>query len=407
MSKPFLLFQGPVATRSGYGDHSRDLLASLFKMDKYDIKVIPTRWGNTPQNQLNPQTEIGKKIIESVVTQVSKQPDVYIQVTVANEFRPIGKYNIGITAGVETTVAPKSFIDGCNLMDLIIVPSRFTKTTLENTSYDEKDKRTGQLIAQHKISKPIEVLHEGVELEKWQAPKKVDKFLEDIKTDFNYLVVGHWLQGDLGQDRKDIGMTIKTFCTVFKDIPKKDQPGLILKTSTAGFSVMDRENISKNIGKTNNFEYQVTNIMEINSKKFKSIGFALMDGPFFSFLPMGNKKNTQVLYHVTHSVLKKSLSDKFKYSWLKKNKVLRDNIKRSNSNTLQDLKKYFPSMDVKKINKNYISSRVLLPRTKKTAKRISYLTESSKNYFEIFSGKVDHSVDIANKLYKRIYKILN
>ena len=165
--------------------------------------------------------------------------------------------------------------------------------------------------------------------------------------------------------------------------------------------------ISKNIGKTNNFEYQVTNIMEINSKKFKSIGFALMDGPFFSFLPMGNKKNTQVLYHVTHSVLKKSLSDKFKYSWLKKNKKLKDNIKRSNSNTLQDLKKYFPSMDIKKINKNYISSRVLLPRTKKTAKRISYLTESSKNYFEVFSGKVDHSVDIANKLYKRINKILN
>ena len=165
--------------------------------------------------------------------------------------------------------------------------------------------------------------------------------------------------------------------------------------------------ISKNIGKTNNFEYQVTNIMEINSKKFKSIGFALMDGPFFSFLPMGNKKNTQVLYHVTYSVLKKSLSDEFKYSWLKKNKVLRDNIKRSNSNTLQDLKKYFPSMDIKKINKNYISSRVLLPRTKKTAKRISYLKENSKNYFEVFSGKVDHSVDIANKLYKKIYKILN
>ena len=64
-------------------------------------------------------------------------------------------------------------------------------------------------------------------------------------------------------------------------------------------------------------------------------------------------------------------------------------------------------MDVKKINKNYISSRVLLPRTKKTAKRISFLKENSKNYFEIFSGKVDHSVDIANKLYKRIYKILN
>ena len=62
-------------------------------------------------------------------------------------------------------------------------------------------------------------------------------------------------------------------------------------------------------------------------------------------------------------------------------------------------------MDIKKINKNYISSRVLLPKTKKTAKRISYFKERTKNYFEIFSGKVDHSVDIANKLYKKIYKI--
>ena len=63
-------------------------------------------------------------------------------------------------------------------------------------------------------------------------------------------------------------------------------------------------------------------------------------------------------------------------------------------------------MDVKRINKNYISARVLLPHTKKkTAKRISYFKESSKNYFEVFSGKVDHSVDIANKLFKKIYKL--
>lgn len=247
MSKPFLLFQGPVATRSGYGDHSRDLLASLFKMDKFDIKVIPTRWGNTPQNQINPQTELGQQILKNVVTKIDKQPDVYVQVTVANEFRPVGKYNIGITAGVETTVAPKSFIDGCNHMDLILVPSRFTKQTLEQTSWDETHKQTGQLIKQHKITKPIEVLPEGVELELYQTPPKIENFLEGLETDFNYLVVGHWLQGELGEDRKDIGMTIQTFCTVFKDLPKKKQPGLILKTSSAGFSVIDREVITKKI----------------------------------------------------------------------------------------------------------------------------------------------------------------
>lgn len=253
MSKPFLLFQAPVATRSGYGDHSRDLLESLMNLDKFDIKVIPTRWGNTPQNQLNPNTKVGKFIIDNIVgNQLNKQPDVFVQVSVANEFQPIGKFNIGITAGVETTVAPKDFIDGCNKMNLILVPSKFTKHVLESTVFDEKDNRTGQIVRQYKIQVPIEVIPEGVDLSIYAEPQKDESFLSDIETDFNYLVVGHWLQGNLGEDRKDIGMTIQTFCTVFKDLPKDKQPGLILKTSSAGFSVMDREQISKKIKEVTN-----------------------------------------------------------------------------------------------------------------------------------------------------------
>ena len=130
MSKPLLVFQGPVATRSGYGDHSRDLLKSLFEMDKFDIKIVPTRWGNTPQNQILGHTEFGKKVLSNLITTLDRQPDVYVQVTVANEFRPIGKFNIGVTAGVETSLVPKEFIDGCNRMNLILVPSTFTKDIL-------------------------------------------------------------------------------------------------------------------------------------------------------------------------------------------------------------------------------------------------------------------------------------
>lgn len=247
MSKPFLLFQAPVATRSGYGDHSRDLLESFLDLDKFDIKVIPTRWGNTPQNQLNPNTKVGKFILENVVTNIDRQPDVFVQISVANEFKKVGKYNIGITAGVETTIAPKEFIDGCNNMDLILVPSKFTKDVLQKTVYDETDKKTNQIVRQYRIEKPIEVIQEGVDLSIYEKSQKDNSFLSNVTTDFNFLVVGHWLQGDLGQDRKDIGMTIKTFCTVFKDLPKDKQPGLILKTSSAGFCVMDRESISKKI----------------------------------------------------------------------------------------------------------------------------------------------------------------
>jgi hypothetical protein len=238
--KPTLVFQGPIFTRSGYGDHCRDLMKSLRKMDKYDIKIIPLRWGNTPQNQVDGESEFGRWMLERVITGVEQKPDVFMQVSVANEFEPKGHYNIGVTAGVETTIAPKDFIDGSNKMDLIIVPSNFTKQNLGGTVYQQKDQATGQIVGEIKVGKPIEVLLEGVDTEIFSKGSGKD-VLDNVKEDFNFLIVGHWLKGSLGQDRKDIGMAIKTFATVFQYLPKDKRPGLIVKTSHAGFSVIDRE----------------------------------------------------------------------------------------------------------------------------------------------------------------------
>ena len=246
MSKPLLLFQAPIATRSGYGDHSRDILKSLFDLDKYDVKIVPTRWGNTPQDQLDPTTEFGQKVLQNITTKLDRTPDIYIQVSVANEFRRVGKYNIGITAGVETTLAPQEFLQGGNQMDLIITPSEFTKDTLLKTKYTQVDKNTQQPVSELKLEKPVEVLFEGVNIDVFNSKSSLS-ILDSVDTDFNFLFVGHWLQGNLGQDRKDTGMMIKTFCTVFKDLPKKQQPGLILKTSAAGFSVGEREIIADKI----------------------------------------------------------------------------------------------------------------------------------------------------------------
>jgi len=240
MNKPTLVFQSPCFTRSGYGDHSRDLLKSLRKMDKYDIKIIPLRWGNTPQNNVDGESDFGRWMLERVITEVSDKPDIFIQVSVANEFSAKGGYNIGITAGVETTICPKDFIDGCNNMDLIIVPSNFTRQNVGGTVYQQKDEASGQIVGEIKVTKPIEVLFEGVDTEIFSKGSGKD-VLENVKEDFNFLIVGHWLKGDLGQDRKDIGMAIKTFATVFQYLPKEKRPGLIVKTSHAGFSVIDRE----------------------------------------------------------------------------------------------------------------------------------------------------------------------
>jgi len=248
MNKPLLVYQAPVFTRSGYGDHARDILRSLFELDKYDVKIVPTRWGNTPQNQADPTTEFGQKMLSNVVTKVDRKPDIFMQMSVANEFEPKGNYNIGITAGVETTVIPKEFIEGANKMDMVIVPSQFTKSLFDKTQFQEQDKQTKQIIRTFKTEKPVEVLFEGVDVDTYvDYPKSDIDILDGIETDFNFLFVGHWLKGKLGQDRKDVGMVIRTFATVFKYLPKDKRPGLILKTSHAGFSVIDRETVREKI----------------------------------------------------------------------------------------------------------------------------------------------------------------
>ena len=244
--KPTLVFQAPVATRSGYGDHARDLLHSLYKLDKFEIKVISTRWGQTPMDALNYDNPFHKWVVDSIVPKIDQKPDIYIQVTVPNEFQPLGFYNIGITAAIETTHCALDWVHGCNRMDLIIVPSEHSKKSLVDTIYNEADKQTNQLIAQHKIQKPIEILFEGFdEMDFGTEYVAHITELDSIKEDFAFLFVGHWLRGDLGEDRKNVGMMIKTFAMAFKN--EKVKPALVLKTSSAGFSVMDREQTIKKI----------------------------------------------------------------------------------------------------------------------------------------------------------------
>jgi hypothetical protein len=243
--KPTLVFQGPVATRSGYGDHARDLLHSLYKLDKFDIKVVSLRWGQTPMDALNYDNEFHKWIIESIIPKVQEKPDIFIQVTVPNEFQPLGFYNIGISAAIETTHSPLDWVHGCNRMDLIIVPSEHSKKSLVDSVYNEQDKATGKLIGQHKLQKPIEVLFEGFNESFGTNDFLYVTELDQIKEDFAFLFVGHWLRGDLGEDRKNVGMMIKTFAMAFKNEKKK--PALVLKTSSAGFSILDREETIKKI----------------------------------------------------------------------------------------------------------------------------------------------------------------
>ena len=251
MSKPLCLVTAPVATRSGYGAHSRDICRALIKLDRYDVKIWPVRWGNTPMNALHIDDPNDKIIIDRLLQspELPNQPEIHIHVVIPNEFSPVAKYNIGITAGLETTACPPQWIEGMNRMNLNIVPSKFVKGTLDSISFDIQDEQTKQVKGVLKNEKPIEVLFEGVDTSIYKKTREFSKSLVDemdkIDETFNFLYVGHWLQGGLGKDRKDTCMLVKVFCETFKNMKRK--PGLIMKTSGAGFSVLDRESLLKKI----------------------------------------------------------------------------------------------------------------------------------------------------------------
>ena len=246
--KPLFVVSCPIDTFSGYGARSRDIVISLIKSNKYDVKVLPQRWGSTPFGFLKADNPDHKLMMDCSLqgNQLPKQPDVWMQITVPNEFQPVGKYNIGVTAGIETTLCDAEWIEGVNRMNLTLVSSEHAKAVFKNSRFEKRSTQTQQVEGIVELNAPVEVLFEGADLNKYKiidlpSDSQILEVLNEIPESFCYLFVGHWIKGDLGEDRKDVSGLIKTFLETFKG--QKTRPALIVKTSSATSSVMDRESI--------------------------------------------------------------------------------------------------------------------------------------------------------------------
>ena len=249
--KQYCVISAPPDTYSGYGARSRDFIKAIYelKKDEWDIQIIPQRWGNTSWGFLEDfKEEWGWMIPLLLKSPMTRQPDVWFQITVPSEFQAVGKVNIGVTAGIETTVCDSSWIEGCNRMNAIFVSSVHAKTVLEATTFAKKDDPNFQI----KLQKPVEVLFEGVDLNKYFHISDEDlpetdlvSDLDEIEEDFCYLYVGHWLQGEIGEDRKNTGKLVQVFLETFKG--KKKKPALIMKTSSATSCIMDRDEMLRKI----------------------------------------------------------------------------------------------------------------------------------------------------------------
>jgi hypothetical protein len=223
----------PIFSRSGYGDHSREILEylTLNESIKSNLKVVPTSWGK------NPNTDDNSDFIEKIrskiysVNEIQDKIDLYIQIGMPNEFKPLGFYNIGITAGAECNRVSQSYIENSNLMDCLIVPSEFTKQTFIDSVYLSNKNES------IKITNAIHVISEFADTKfyyKNNTNNNTLKYISGIKEDFCFLFNGQWnssSENDGG--RKNIKSLIDTFVKTFSN--EVSQPALILKTQTTSF----------------------------------------------------------------------------------------------------------------------------------------------------------------------------
>ena len=242
MSKKTVVIKGPLMTQSGYGVHCRQIFRWLMSREDFNVKCIVTPWGQCSWI-LDHENETIRQIMERTVNENSMEFDLSFQVQLPNEWNPfLAKTNIGVTAAVETDKCNPEWIECCNRMDKVIVPSEFTKEVLVNTGGNSDN---------------IEVIHETYpeifDLEVFERDEYIDNLLNSLETKNNFLVLGQITGMNTFSDRKNLFNTIKAFVEAYKG--KKDV-GLIFKTNVGRNTKIDKtktitliKNILKEIGK--------------------------------------------------------------------------------------------------------------------------------------------------------------
>jgi ADP-heptose:LPS heptosyltransferase/glycosyltransferase involved in cell wall biosynthesis len=234
MNKKTVLMKAPVLTMSGYGQHSRMLFDALFEDPSLELFIENINWGIC--SFLTDDTDQVRRINACIQKHAllhknnpSFQFDIFVHVTIPNEFERLGKFNVGVTAMVETNHISPQWIQKCNEMDLIVVPSEHSRNVAVNSLADWHNQRTGER-GTIKIEKPVVVCAEGVDTNIFKPrEEEYNNLLNlDFPTNFNFLHVGQWSPKPVGEDRKDISTMILYFFEAFYG--RKDV-GLILKTN--------------------------------------------------------------------------------------------------------------------------------------------------------------------------------
>ena len=236
-----ILIRGPLLSMSGYGNHARQIF-ELVKAAKPNAEIFcdVLSWGNTSwilsQNYCSDNNfdEIIQKTMLSYKVNETQFDEVY-HIGLPNEWQPfVNTKNVGVTAGIESDICKEEWIDDLNKMDLVIVPSEFSKETFVKTSSFSKSS----------LETDVCIIPEWFYVEFEEKHDKKYNLLENVKTDKNVLIIGQITSISPENDRKNIARTLRETAQYLETID--ENIGIVLKLLTSG-SNEKAKNLAKDI----------------------------------------------------------------------------------------------------------------------------------------------------------------
>ena len=162
--------------------------------------------------------------------------------------------------------------------------------------------------------------------------------------------------------------------------------------------------------KKKTYQYELTIVPIIKWREGEPpLGITLLDGNFFSVLPHG-KSGNYTLYHVDYSVYDRKIAEEPPSTWQNPRKIIRENeAKLIYQKMVEDIApQWLPSI----LNSEFIgyltSTRMVLAKVEDSDARPS-LTEKmpTKNcFYNLFSGKIDHSIIVSKEVAAEVSKNL-
>jgi len=229
-----VLLKGPILSKSGYGEHARFVYRSLkSRSDIFDVYVHPITWGQSAW--IMDDTEETRDIKKGIEKLKGFQGtfDISLQVTIPNEWEKIAKYDVGITAGVESDKVSAPWLQKVNEMDKVIVVSEHAKQGFTSSNYHVMD-NDGKPVSLLKAETDIDVVgYPWKNIEPTDLSEKIN-----LTTEFNFLTISQW------GPRKNIVNSIKWFVDEFLH---NKEVGLVVKTHHANMSLIDRRKLKSGI----------------------------------------------------------------------------------------------------------------------------------------------------------------